>query len=168
VRTSFDELADERLRLIHQPQLLTGLWCSLLTDFLCGLVTLMCYMILLAKRLTPRGIAQLEALSNLGPNSGAARKDALPFDVDQTLSLKFANSVVSNDCHADTSDVLPLSVRELDLIAHAGTCFSLVAPLGTAGSACLNRSFDLSSQPSETWVAIATANQASQHQTRES
>jgi hypothetical protein len=168
VRTSFDELADERLSLVRQPQLLTGLWRSLLTDFLCGLVTLMWYMILLADRLTLRGLTRPKALSNLGVNSGAARNDALPFHVDRTLSLTFASPVASSDCQAESSDGLPLSVSELDLIAHVGTCSSRVAPLGGAGSARLDRSFRLSSQPSWTRVAIATASHASQHRTPQS
>ena len=168
MRTSFDELADERLSLIRQPQWLAGLWRSLLTDFLCGLVTMTWYMILLADRPTLRGITRPKALSNPEVNSGAAQNDALPFHVDRMLSLTFASPVASNDCRAESSDVLPRSVRELDLIAHVGTCSSRVAPLGSAGSTRLDRSFDLCSQPSWTWVAIAIASHVSQHRTRQS
>ena len=168
MRTSIDELADERLSLIRRPQLLTGLWRSLLTDILCGLVTMIWYIILLAERLTLRGSTRLEGLSNRGASSGAARNDASPSPVDRTLSLTFASPGASNDCRAESSDVRPRSVRELDLIAHVGTCSSPVAPLGSAGSARSARSFDLCSQTSWTWVAIATASHASQYRARQS
>jgi hypothetical protein len=134
VRISFDELADERLSLIRQPQLLTDLWHSLLTDFLCGLVTLIRYIILLAVRLTLRGITRLEGLSNPGVNSGAARNDASPFHVDRMLSLTFASPVASNDRRAESSDVLPRSAKELDLIAHVGICSSRVAHSAAPGA----------------------------------
>ena len=86
VQTSFDQLGGGGVALIHQPRLSASPWCSLITDFLCGLLTLIWCVALLVGRLSYRGLARLEGLGDLAPSGGRTRNDILTLHVGEAVS----------------------------------------------------------------------------------
>ena len=122
MQTSLDQLGGGGVGLVHQSRISVNLWCSLVTDFLCGLLAVIGYAALFVGRLSYRGLARLEGLSDPGVNTGAARNDALPFHVDQSVSatlqcreaftfsrnIIYAKPIQVHDAHDNLSRGAPL------------------------------------------------------------